>query len=105
MQCDKGPSVSVHERQRLGTQVQQVIGKANVMLAVSAKGIDSKSTEALQRPVETTLVPHVKGKDIPAPKAVQRRFTQLVSGTKGLMHVETLNSLGIYSVQNKTQSY
>ena len=37
--------------------------------------------------------------DVVALEAVQRRFTRMIPGKKGLMYEERLNSLGLYTLE------
>ena len=91
MQRDLG--VLVHESQKPSLQVQQVVRKANGMLAFIARGIEYKSREVLLqlfwvlvRPQLEYCVqfwsPHLH-KDILALEGVQRRFTRLIPELRG----------------------
>jgi len=101
--------VLVHESLKVGLQVQQVIRKANGMLAFIARGIEFKSREVLLQLYKVLVRPHLEycaqfwspylRKDILALEAVQRRFTRLIPEMRGLPYEERLSRLGLYSLE------
>ena len=101
--------VLVHESQKLSLQVQQVIKKANGMLAFIAKGMEYKSREVLLQLYKVLVRPQLEycvqfwspylRKDILALEGVQRRFTRLIPEMRGLAYEERLNRLGLYSLE------
>ena len=86
-------------------QVQQIIKKANGMLAF----IEYKGKEVLLQLYKVLVRPHLEycaqfwspylRKDVVALEAVQRRFTRLIPEMRGLSYEERLNSLGRYSLE------
>ena len=88
-------------------QVQHVIKKANGMLAIIAKGLEYKGREMLLRLCRVLVRPHLEycvqfwspylRKDVVALETVQRKFTRMIPGIKGLTYEERLNSLDSYS--------
>ncbi|XP_055492007.1 uncharacterized protein LOC129697443 [Leucoraja erinacea] len=105
MQRDLG--VMVHQLLKVDMQVQQVVKKANDMLAFIAKGFEYRSREVL---LQLYLVrqyleycvqfwsPNLR-KDIIAIGGVQRRFTRLIPGMPGLSYEERLDRLGLYLLE------
>ena len=101
--------VLVHESQKPSLQVQQVVRKANGMLAFIARGIEYKSREVLLRLYRALVRPQLEycvqfwapylRKDILALEGVQRRFTRLIPELRGLSYEERLNRLGLYSLE------
>ena len=79
------------------------------MLAFIAKGLEYKSREVLLQLYRVLVRPHLEycvqfwspylRKDVVALGTVQRRFTRLILGMKGLTYEERLNSLGLYSLE------
>jgi len=84
-------------------QVQQVIGKANGMLAFISKGMKCKNREVLPKLYKARVRPHLEyceqfwfpdlRKDILALEAVQRRLTRLILGMERFSHEQRLSSL------------
>ena len=101
--------VLVQETQKVSMQVQQVVKKANGMLAFIAKGMEYKNREVLLQLYRVLVRPHLEycvqfwcpylRKDILALEAVQRRFTRLIPGMGGLMYDQRLRRLGLYSLE------
>ena len=52
--------IHVHETQEASTQVQQVIRKANGMLALISKGLEYKSREVLPQLDKVLVRPHLE---------------------------------------------
>ena len=106
--------VLVHESQQASKQVQQVVQKANYILAFIAKRFEFKTRGVLLQLYTVLVRPHLEYcvqfcslyliKDIVTLEAVQRRFTRLIPGMRGLSYQERLNSLGLYSLQFETQT-
>ena len=101
--------VLVHESQKLSLQVQQVIKKANGMLAFIARGMEYKSREVMLQLYRVLVRPHLEycvqfwspylRKDVLALEGVQRRFTRLIPEMRGLAYEERLSRLGLYSLE------
>uniref|UniRef100_A0A4W3H3U0 Reverse transcriptase domain-containing protein n=1 Tax=Callorhinchus milii TaxID=7868 RepID=A0A4W3H3U0_CALMI len=101
--------VLVHQSQKVSLQVQQATKKANGMLAFISKGLEYKSREVLLQLYRALVRPHLEycvhvwspylKKDILALEGVQRRFTRLVPGMRGLTYEDRLNKLGLYSLE------
>eukprot|EP00061_Rhincodon_typus_P000390 g11551.t1 len=88
-------------------QVQQVVKKANGMLALIARGFEYRSRDVLL--LHRALVkPHMEycvqfwypflRKDALAFERVQRRFTRLIPGMAGLTYEERFR-LGLFSLE------
>ena len=78
------------------------------MLTFIAKGLVYKIRDVLLQLYRVLVRSHLEycvqfwspclRKDVVALEAVQRRFTRLIPGMKGLTYEERLNSLGLYSL-------
>ncbi|XP_062894859.1 uncharacterized protein LOC134341044 [Mobula hypostoma] len=101
--------VIVHQSLKVGMQVQQVVKKANAMLAFIARGFEYRSREVLLQLYKALVRPHLEycvqfwspnlRKNILAIEGVQRRFTRLIPGMAGLSYDERLDRLVLYSLE------
>ncbi|XP_072437775.1 uncharacterized protein [Chiloscyllium punctatum] len=101
--------VLVHQSMKASMQVQQVVKKANSMLAFITRGIEYRSKEVLLQLYRALVRPHLEycvqfwspnlRKDILAIEGVQRRFTRSIPGMAGLPYTERLKRLGLYTLE------
>ena len=101
--------ILVHESQKVGLQVQQVIKKANGILSFIARGMEFKNSEVMLQLYKVLVKPHLEycvqfwspylRNDILALEGVQRRFTRLIPELRGLAYEERLSRLELYSLE------
>ena len=92
---------------RLMCRFSQQLGRQ--MLAFMLSGREYKSRDVLLRLYKALVRPHLEyceqfwapylRKDVLALEGVQRRFTRMIPGMKGLSYEERLRSLGLYSME------
>ncbi|XP_051873382.1 RNA-directed DNA polymerase from mobile element jockey isoform X2 [Pristis pectinata] len=101
--------VLVQDTLKVNHQVGSVVKKANAMLAFISRGIVYKSKDVLMRLYAALVRPHLEycvqfwaphlRKDVLTLERVQRRFTRMIPGMKGLKYDERLSALGLYSLE------
>ncbi|XP_051876029.1 RNA-directed DNA polymerase from mobile element jockey isoform X1 [Pristis pectinata] len=101
--------VLVQNTLKVNHQVGSVVKKVNAMLAVISKGIVYKSKEVLMRLYGALVRPHLEycaqfwaphlRKAVLTLERVQRRFTRMIPGMKGLTYEERFLALGLYSLE------
>ncbi|XP_072107366.1 uncharacterized protein [Mobula birostris] len=107
MQRDLG--VLVQDSLKVNLQVESVVKKANVMLAFISRGIEYRNRDVMLRLYKVLVRPHLEycgqfwspylRKDVLTLERVQRRFTRMIPGMRGLRYEEHLSALGLYSLE------
>jgi len=97
--------VLVQDSLKVNVQVQLAVRKPHSMLASISRGLEYKSRDVLLRLHRALVRPHLEyceqfcapylRKDVLVLEGVQRRFTRMISGMKGLSSKECLRSVGL----------
>jgi len=101
--------ILVQDSPKVNMQVQLAVRKVNSMLAFISRRLEYKSRDVLLRLYKALVRPYLEyceqfwapylRKDVLALEGVQRRFTRMIPGMKGLSYEERLGSLGLYSME------
>eukprot|EP00061_Rhincodon_typus_P002753 g18377.t1 len=97
---------------KVAVQVKRTVKKEGRTLAFISCGINYKSKEVALDLYRTLLRPQLEGyvqfwsqhcwKDIIASEGMQRRFTRMLPGLDQFNHEESLDKLGLFSLEQRT---
>ena len=103
--------VHVHSSLKVESQVDRVVKNAFGMLGFIGQNIEYRSWDVLLKLYKTLLRPHLEycvqfwspyyRKDIIKLERVQKRFTRMLPGLDGLSYKETLDRLGLFSLESR----
>ena len=109
--AERDVGVIIQDNLKFDQQVKKVVNTCNRIIGQVSRSFQSKDPELMMNIYQTYILPHVDyaisvwyphfKKDIELLESVQRRFTRLIAGMKGLTYEERLATLGLPTLEER----